>query len=305
MNLSSERLQGIRAFIEVAQCGSFTVAAERLALTRSAVGKAVSRLEERLGVQLLERTTRSVKLTPEGERFFQGSLKALTQLEMAEAELLDQRQGLAGPLRIALPSLFGQRWILPPLLALCDRHPGLRLELQFSNEVRQLRENGIDLAVRIGALPDSAQLVARQLGEQTVRLCAAPAFLAASGPIVSPRQLAQTRCIVARPGLRWTLRNERDELEDFELGEALALDDAQAMLEAALQGLGVARLPSWLAAEAIGQGRLRALLESAAPPGRPIHLLWPLKPYLPARLRLVIDHLAASFLPRPPWERAV
>ncbi|QZA80134.1 LysR family transcriptional regulator [Deefgea piscis] len=291
MNISSERLQGIRAFIEVAQCSSFTAAAERMALTRSAVGKAVRRLEERLGVQLLERTTRSVKLTQEGARFFQSTLKALNELEMAEAALLDSKNGLTGSLRIALPTLFGRCWILPALLELANTHTGLQLELQFSNELQHLQQDGIDLAVRIGQLPNSAQLIARPLGIQTVQLYASPAFLTKQSPILSPKQLSETRCIVSHPGQHWLLCNEYGELEDFPLFEALALDDAQAILDAAVAGLGVARLPTWLAADAIATGQLQPLLTSSTPPGRPIHLLWIARPYLPARLRLTINHL--------------
>lgn len=299
MNLSSERLQGIRAFIEVAQCRSFTVAAGRMSLTRSAVGKAVSRLEERLGIQLLERTTRSVKLTTEGASFFQSALKALTELEMAEAALLDSQQGLAGPLRIALPALFGRRWILPPLMELANTHPGLQLELQFSNELQHLQQEGIDLAVRIGWPADSTRLIARQLGIQTVQLYASPAFLAEHPAILSPRQLSEIRCIVSHPGQHWPLLNEHGELEDFPLAEALALDDAQAILEAAVAGMGIARLPTWLAADAVENSQLQPLLASGMPPGRPVHLLWQVRSYIPARLRLTIDHLVAHCQANP------
>lgn len=149
--ISSERLHAIRAFVQAVQSGGFSRAAQQLGLSRSTVGKAVARLEQRLQVRLFQRTTRSLSLTDEGLLFYDDCLKALAALEVAENRLAARALAPEGRLRLSLPVLFGQKWVMPPLLALAERHPQLQIEALFSNRAADLAEEGIDLAVRIGS----------------------------------------------------------------------------------------------------------------------------------------------------------
>lgn len=312
---SAEHFGHIRAFVATAQAGSFTAAAEQLGLSRSAVGKAVARLEQGLGARLLQRTTRSLALTDEGRDYLQRCTRALDELAAAEAALAARRGLPTGLVRIGLPRLFGRQWVLPELLALQQRHPGLRLQLVFSSRRADLLDEGLDLAVRIGALPDHAELVARPLGLQQTVLCAAPAFLAAQaaqaaqtphsghGTPATPADLAGWPGIASGPGpLRWTLRDGSGRTQAVALASRLQLNDTGAVHDAALAGAGLALLPRWLVAQALRSGALVAVLPGWAGPALPIHLLWPHGGSLPLRVRAVVDALAAAFQPAAPWD---
>ncbi|MGL5169713.1 LysR family transcriptional regulator [Edwardsiella tarda] len=301
--MSDEQLNGIQAFIAVAQSGSFTLAGERLCRSRSAIGKAVAKLESRLGVRLLQRTTRRVALTDEGAAFLQHSLRAFNALEQAVDVAHAQRGEVQGTIRLSVPVAFGRCWILPVIQRLVLRYPALRPEVSFTNQPIALDDERVDIAVRIGPPPNAPTLIARQIGVQHACLCAAPALLARCPYIDAPEALAHTPCLVSQPYQRWPLRDRDGETRHYAVRQAMVLDDVMALRDAALAGLGVARLPDWLAAPLIRRGALIALLTSAAPAGRPIHLLWPSDKYAPRRRRVTIDALTAHFSPTPPWLR--
>lgn len=167
----TDNLGGITAFVTTAQQGSFTAAAEQLGLTKSAVGKSVSRLEARLGLTLFQRSTRRLSLTPDGEAFLSRCQQAIDILEQAEAELTSHVIHPSGRLRVDLPSAFGRQRVLPLLLAITQRYPELSLTVTFSERFVDLIEEGIDLVVRIGELADSSGLVARRLTTQKLVIC--------------------------------------------------------------------------------------------------------------------------------------
>ena len=178
-------LNGIDLFATVVEAGSFAQAAERLHLTRSAVGKGVARLELRLGVQLFHRTTRSQSLTEEGALFYRHCLRALEEVRLGETALASNKLTLNGRLKVSMPVLFGQQCVAPILLALAKAHPGLALELSFSDRKVDLVEEGMDLVIRNAEPPDSLDLAARRLGEHGMTLCASPAYLAERGDPVT------------------------------------------------------------------------------------------------------------------------
>ncbi|WP_218829753.1 LysR family transcriptional regulator [Burkholderia aenigmatica] len=295
----SDRFQGILAFIQAVECGSFSVASRQMGMSPSSVGKAVARLEQRLGVRLFLRTTRRMSLTDEGVAFHESCLRALAELDQAESVLTERRLLPSGRVRIALPTLYGRERVLPILMGLAERHPALDLDVQFSSRAADLVEENFDLAVRIGQLDDSASHVARPLGEQTLRLCAAPDYLARRG---TPRTLDDLRdhdCIAR-------LRNGTEEVWQF-AGEAgqggqarhlprlarLRLSDLAAVKDAALAGRGLAQLPGWFAERDIRAGRLAVVLPDAQPAPLPIHVLWSRTTRMTARLRVTIDALTA------------
>lgn len=177
----TDTLKDIPVFVASVEAGSFAQAAVRLHFSRSAVGKSIARLEERLGVRLFHRTTRSQRLTDNGALFYERCLRALEEIRGAESQLETGKHQVNGRLRVAVPVLFGRQCIAPLLIELAQEHPGLELEMSFSDRVVDLVEEGFDMAVRNGALADSSVLVARRLGEHRMVLCAAPDYLLKNG----------------------------------------------------------------------------------------------------------------------------
>ncbi|BCL74489.1 transcriptional regulator [Jeongeupia sp. HS-3] len=295
-----DRLGGMAAFVGAVEAGSFSAAAVRMNLSRSAVGKSIARLEERIGVRLFHRTTRSQSLTDDGQLFYERCLAALAELEAAEDELERGRREPAGRLRISVPSLFGRRCVAPVLLEMAQRYPKLELEMAFSDRVSDLVEEGIDLAVRSGELPDRAGLQGRRLGAQHVIVCAAPAYLAAHGTPQTLADLAGHDGIVYGRDIRsaqWRFVGADGRELVGPIRPRLRFDDIEAMALAAMAGLGLTRLPHWLANEYLAAGTLvRVLADTVATPF-PIHVVWPQTRYLPYKVRLVIDELVERIPP--------
>jgi DNA-binding transcriptional LysR family regulator len=292
-----DRFDGIQTFLEVVESGSLTLAAERLNLTRSAVGKALARLEARLGVRLLRRTTRNQSLTEEGQAYYEHCLRAQAELEAAESGLESGRREPRGRLRASLPMAFGHLHAAPALLGLIEHYPQLQVDIAISDRVVDLVQEGYDLAVRIGELPDSDRLVARRLGEQTMGLAASPAYLARFGRPTEVAALARHRGIdYCGPGhsQRWELRDPKGHLHTVHLPCHSRLNDLQAVADAAIAGAGLAWLPNWLLARYVQSGQLEPVLADHRAAVMPIHVLWPRSHHLPAKTRCAIDALVAA-----------
>ncbi len=278
------RFDGVELFLHIVESGSLTAAAERLNLTRSAVGKGLARLEARLGTCLLQRSTRRQRLTEDGQAYYEHCLRALAELEAAESVLESGRQQPRGRLRASLPLAFGHHYAAPALWGLMDRYPELEIEISFSDRLTDLVQEGFDVAVRIGPLPDTDRLSARRLGEQSVGLAASPAYLRRVGPIEGIDDLAGHRGIAYRGST--SLRSG--------VTSPLMLDDLQAVADAAIAGVGLAWLPSWLIAHYVLRGQLEAVLPSHRTQPAPIHVIWPTAARMPAKVRCAIDALVAG-----------
>ena len=292
----SERLSGIAAFVAVADRGSFAAGARRLSLSRSAAGKTVARLEERLGVRLFHRTTRSLSLTEDGQAFYERCVRALAELDAAQSMLESGRNEPMGRLRISVPVLFGRRCVSPVLLALARQHRGLEFEVSFTDQPVDLFEVGFDLAVRNGALPDSAGLMSRKLARQRMAVCATPAYLAAHGRPSRIDDLAAHEGVVYSRGgrtRRWAFLDGRGGQREVDMRARIRLDDLEAMLDAALADMGLCWLPCWLIADRVASGELVRVLDDIPGISLNSYALWPQTPHLPARMRIVIDALAA------------
>ncbi|MCV3278382.1 LysR family transcriptional regulator [Aeromonas hydrophila] len=288
-------LNGLDLFASVVEAGSFAQAAERLHLTRSAVGKGIARLEQRLGVQLFHRTTRSQSLTEEGALFHRHCLRALEEVRLGEAALASNKLTLNGSLKVSMPVLFGQLCVAPLLLELAQAHPGLALSLSFSDRKVDLVEEGFDLVIRNGEPPDSLDLVARRLGEHGMTLCAAPSYLAERGEPMTLADLAEHEGIAyLRQGrvLAWQWQLD-GQWQSVRPTGRLQLDDLHAITQAAIAGFGLAWLPSWLARPHLERGELREVLGSLKGRRYPINALWPHSPHLPLKTRMAIDWLAS------------
>jgi DNA-binding transcriptional LysR family regulator len=291
----SERISGINAFVTAAEAGSFALAAQRLHLSRSAVGKSIARLEERLGVRLFHRTTRSQSLTEQGQSFYERCARALAELDEAEAELAAGQTVPSGRLRVSVPTLFGRRCVAPLLIELAQRHPQLELEMAFSDRNVDLIEEGFDLAIRTGVLASSATLAARKLGNQAMIVCATPAYLAAHGTPQTMGELEQHHGLgYYRAGsMTWRFLDEGGRVKEVQMNSRLRFDDLETIAQAALAGLGITWLPSWLVAGELQRGELVRLLEHERPFSFELHALWPHTRHLPSKVRAAIDQLVA------------
>lgn len=295
----TDNLGGITAFVTTAQQGSFTAAAELLGLTKSAVGKSVSRLEARLGLTLFLRSTRRLSLTPDGEVFLSRCQQAIDILEQAEAELTAHVIHPAGRLRVDLPSAFGRQRILPILLAITQRYPELSLTVTFSERFVDLIEEGIDLVVRIGELADSSGLVARRLTTQKLVICAAPAYLKAFGEPQCVDALARHRCVVGfrrNQPLSWLIKSADGKITRFTPPPTFEMADGDAMLAATLAGCGLSQLPRWLVAESLASGALVEVLAETAGGEMPISAIWPKNRQMLPKIRYAVDELIKAGL---------
>jgi DNA-binding transcriptional LysR family regulator len=289
-----DRLRGVAEFVDVVDAGSFAAAGERLGVTRSAIAKIVARLEQRLGVRLLQRTTRHLSLTDEGHAYYEQCRRVMAELCAAEAALEAGRRDPSGRLRITAPVLFGRQCVAPVMLKLVERHPLLDVEMSFSDRVSDLVEDGFDIAVRIGALPDHATLVGRRLGVQRMGICASAAWLERHG---RPSGLAELGSHVGiaygRGGQStpWRVLGADGEVQEWRPSARLRYDDLQAIADAAAAGAGLAWLPCWLMAPYLRDGRLSLVMDSNSVQGAEVHLIRPQSRHLPSKVRVAIDAL--------------
>lgn len=294
-------LEGVSTFVQVVEAGGFTSAAERLGVTRSAVGKAVARLETRLGARLLQRNTRSQTLTEEGQIYYERCTRALMELDAAEADLDSGRMEPSGRLRVSVPEGFGQLCVAPILLKLTRLYPQLNIDLSFGDRTVDLIEEGFDLAVRIGPLHDSGTLSARLLGTQHISIGASPAYLMRHG---TPRSLEEldghavigySRAGVVAPwnALPAAGRGGNSGYRS-QVHSQISMDDIQAIAAAAVAGYGIAWVPCWLLRSYVKRGELVHILPDYRARSYEIHALWPQTRQLRRKLRVAIDALVAE-----------
>lgn len=296
----SDRLNGISVFVTAVEAGSFALAASRLHLSRSAVGKTIPRLEQRLAVRLFHRTTRSLSLTDDGALFYERCLRALEEIRTAEMLLESGKQQVNGRLRVSMPVLFGRMCIAPLLTSMAREHPGLELELSFNDRVVDLIEDGFDLAIRNGTLVSSSGLVARRVGDHRMTLCAAPEYLLRSGEPKTLEQLAQHDAVTyMRAGvvLNWMLLDACGKEQEVIPKKGLQMDDLQAIADATVAGFGIAWLPCWLVRESLLKGELVRLMRNRPGMSFDVHAVWPQTPHLPLKVRLAVDTLVSKLPP--------
>jgi DNA-binding transcriptional LysR family regulator len=288
-----KHLGDIVAFVQSVEAGSFALAAERMQLTRSAVGKSVARLEKRLGVRLFLRTTRRQSLTEDGQAYYERCVRVLAELDAAEAALDRGRRAPSGRLRVSVPVLFGRHCVAPVLLKLAREYPELTLEVSFSDRVVNLVEEGFDLSVRIGALPDSASLTTRRLGAQRMGICGAPSYLAEHGCPTTVDELDGHAGVVYGSAVHapWLVRDSVGQIRQPRINSRLHFDDLQAIAAATVAGAGLAWLPCWLLAPHVRSGELVLVMDSQRVLATDIHVVWPRTRYLPSKTRAAIDML--------------
>ncbi len=295
--MMSEQLKGISVFVTAVEAGSFALAAQRLHLSRSAVGKTVSQLEQRLGVRLFQRTTRSVTLTDDGALFYEHCLRALAEINTAETLLENGKQSVSGRLRVSMPVLYGRMCIAPLLAEFASQHPNLSMDLLFSDKVSDLVEDGLDLAIRNGKLPDSSGLVARKIGEHRMMICASPRYLLQHGEPQTIDDLSHYEVFnYINTGVphRWVINADGGKKSEFIPKARVLMDDLEAIADAAIAGLGIALLPCWLIEEELQNGKLVRILREDLDNVYESHAVWLQTSHLPLKVRLAVDMLVSK-----------
>lgn len=310
--MALDRITDIIAFVRVADARSFTIAAEQLGLSRSAVGKCVTRLEDQLGVRLLHRTTRSVTPTDEGEAFYERCVRILADLEEVELAMMSRSERPRGRLRLDLPVSFGRLHVLPLLHRFMETWPEVVVNVTFTDRYVDLIDEGVDLALRIGGEDDS-RLVARTLAPHRLVTCATPDYLAAHGTPRTPADLADHSCLAfthaGRP-TEWRFRTTPDGAGDpptdnrtVPVHGRFCASNAEALRDAALAGYGIGQFATFLVGDDLRAGRLVPLLESYAVDGAPVRAVYPTSRHLSPKVRRFVDLLVAAWRAEPPWDR--
>ena len=279
--------------------GSLVAAAQQMGVTPPAVSKRLAALEKRLGVRLLHRTTRRISLTPEGETYLVEGARVLAELEALERTVAGSRAVPKGLLRVNATLGFGRRQIAPALSRFARAYPEVEVQLQLSDRPANLVEQGFDLQIRFGELPD-ARLTARLLARNQRLLCAAPAYLASAGPPATPRDLAQQRCLFIRESDEtfgtWHLRAGARQ-ETVKVRGPLSSNDGEAALTWALDGHGILMRSEWEVAPLLREGRLLPVLPDWALPPADVYVVFPTRSHLSAKTRALVDFLMEVFEP--------
>ena len=289
-----DRLTSMSVFVRAVDLGSFAAAADALEMSAPMVGKHVRFLEERLGVRLLQRSTRRQSLTEAGRIYYERCRALLADAEAADILAAGEVAEPRGRLRVAMPVHFGRRCVAPVLLELAQRYPHLELDLRFSDRLTDLAEEQIDLAIRTGEPEPRAGVIARRIGRQRMVVCAAPAYLTQHGTPASIEELAEHHLLVYHRSGRinpWLFPGEGQAPVEFAPNSRLRFDDLAAIADAAVRGMGLAWLPYWLAGEAIVAGELEELLPQQPGFLYGVHATWLQTTQLPRKVRLAIDAL--------------
>jgi DNA-binding transcriptional LysR family regulator len=291
-----DRLLSMQVFAKSVESGSFSAAAESLNMSSQLVGKHIQVLERHLGVRLLNRTTRRQHLTEAGEAFYERVKIVLAEVDAAEGVAAQSLGTPRGRLRINAPVSFGEGALAPRLPEYLARHTEVSVDLSLTNRAVDLIDEGYDVVFRVGQLSDSG-LIARPLAPYRLRLCAAPSYLNAHGPITRPDDLARHECLgfsYTELSRRWHFRS-REGPVDVKVTGRLMADNGKALLWAARAGMGILLQPTELVEDDLAAGRLVELLRDYPIPARPFHLLYAPDRRMTPKLRSFIDFAVRSF----------
>lgn len=299
-------LTEVAIFVQVVESGSFSTAADKLGLSRSAVSKAVSRLEDRLGARLLHRTTRRLSLTEAGKALFGRSREALAALEDAEFEVGRLQSEPRGMLRISGPVYFGARHLAPVLAEFLERHPAIQADVHLDDRIVDIVEEGFDLAIRVTELQDSS-LISRRLAPCRHVVCASPSYWERHGKPERPADLTRHNCCVysyVSPAGVWRFRGPDGQEVTVAVNGNLRFNNTHMARVAAVQGLGVLLLPTFYVGDDLREGRLAPVLEDYRfAQDISVYAVYPARDHLPPKVRVFVDLLAERFGPEPYWDQ--
>jgi LysR family transcriptional regulator, regulator for bpeEF and oprC len=303
--MATDSLQGITVFVRVAEARSFTVAARKLGISTSGASKAVARLEDKLGVRLVHRTTRSVGLTDDGTAYYERCRQILGELEEAESAVTRARAQPRGRLRVLLPVAFGQRILAPLMAQFAELNPELVIDIELSDRVPDLADEGLDAAVRIGELGDS-RLIARRLCDLRFITVASPEYLERRGEPKTPDELDNHRCLsIYIPHTHryraWEFSAKGSRFNKIPAG-ALNINNAHALLHAAIAGAGIANIPTFTAFDSVRAGLLQPILREYECAGPPVWIVYLERRHLSPRVQAFVDFLTTHIPPLPAWD---
>jgi len=285
-----DRIEAMQTFVTVADLQGFAPAARKLGLSPPAVTRLIASLEERLGTRLLQRTTRKVALTDAGARYLERARRILADIEEAELAAESERTRPTGRLVVSAPVGFGRLHVSPVMSAFLKRYPEVSGELRLEDRIVNLVEDGVDLAVRIGQLPDSS-LVARQVGEMRRIVVASPAYLKARGEPRTPEAINAHQIIQfggSALTADWRFAKDGEELR-ITIAPRFTSNVADAAIQYAMEGGGLTRVLAYQAADAVRRGRLKVVLERFELPALPVQIVYPTSRLLSAKVRAFID----------------
>jgi DNA-binding transcriptional LysR family regulator len=293
-------------FAKVVSTGSLSAAARELGLSPAMVSRRLAGLEARLGVRLVNRTTRSLHLTDEGASYYESCARVLADIEHANTAVSAGRNEPQGTLRVALPAAFGNQYVAPLVPEFAARYPAVQLALSLSDRTVNLLEEGFDLAVRIAALTDSS-VAARKLAPNRRVVCASPDYLRRHGTPRTPEELAEHNCLLASDfSGKWEYKGPDGRAGAVRVAGRYVCDNWEVLREWALAGLGIALKSTWDVRRHLESGALVSLLPGYSfDTDVAIYAVYPHRRHLPAKTRAFIDFLASSFGPEPYWDRVV
>ncbi len=298
-------INAIPVFTAVIEHGSFSKAACYLGITKSAVSKRISALEDQMGVKLLQRSTRKLSLTEAGERYYSYAVKAVSAAQDAHNAATELQDVPKGTLRVSAPMSFGRLHLAPLIPIFLKQYPHIELQLDMNDTLSDIIAEGYDVALRAGELPDSS-LVAKKLTQLHSVVCASPDYFNEHPAPQTPQQLTQHNCILYT---YHTTVNEwqfikNDEQHNVRISGNYQVNNSEALREALVQGLGIGRLPTFIAGRDIESGKLIPLLKDFSMPYKTFYAVFPVAQYLPQKVRVFIDFLVHYFdVDIPSWDR--
>ena len=293
-------LNEMAIFAVVVGSGSFTKAAEKLKLPKSTVSRKVSQLEKRVGVRLINRTTRNLKPTETGKLYHEHCMRMLEQAEEADRVVNNMQAEPSGTLRISTPLSFGTPFFISTIKSFMEQYPKVNVEIFSDDKMVDLLEQEIDVAFRIGPLTDSS-LVARNLGTARLSLCASPEYIAKHGYPKSIQSLEDHNC-VSHPASAWTFQTANGVFE-FEPKSRMYANDMEMLHRMVLEGFGIGAIPQIFISEDVKAGRLLTLLDETPFQERTFYLVYPSRREPPSKVMAFTDFIFSSCKPVPPWER--
>lgn len=299
-----DRFEEMSTFVRVVDTGSLSAAAQRMDIAKSAVSRRLADLESRLGVQLLNRTTRRINLTESGRQFYQRCQSILAELEDSEQQVADVHTKLSGTIRIAAPLSFGIQHLSPVLDDFLKEHPELNLDLNLNDHMTNLMDEGVDLGIRIGTLQDSS-LVARRLAPSRLVLCASPAYLRQYGEPQHPEDLKHHMGLSysnVPDSQLWKFIQPDGSQISVQVPIRMRANNGDVLLQAAIDDLGIIASTTFIAYKAINSGKLKAILCDYKIKEVAVYAIYPAQRHLPTRVRVLIDYLAECFGDNPYWE---
>ena len=299
-----DKLTEMTVFVEVARNNSFSIAARKLRLSPSSISKIITRMEQRLGSRLFNRTTRKLHLTEGGQKFLSHCIEILHSVEEAEETLLDDQHVPKGRLTVNSSPGFARHQLMPYLPKFISKYPQLDLNLQLTGEKADLIKEDIDVAIRLGQLKDS-NLIARKLGECQRIICASPAYIRKHGVPERPSDLKQHNCLSLSTNPvfnQWRFSNGQKK-QTISITGNFVTDTVDAIHYLVLKGHGIARLSEFMIGKDVKKGKLVPLLENHHNEMQQIHIVYPHRQHIPAKTKLFIEYLLDIFVPNPPWEQ--